>query len=137
MANPATTADLVARWRPLSTLETTVGETLLGDAYIELKRIFVTREADLDALVTADADDFEAAVVRVLATAVLRVMKNPDGKRSEKIDDYEWLRDNAVSAGLLYFTDDELDGLLPGAGVKGRAYSLDPFAGRDWDEIPR
>ncbi len=137
MPNPATTADLVARWRPLSTLETTVGATLLDDAYIELKRLFVKRNADLDTLLTANADDFVAAVVKVLATAVLRVMKNPDGKRSEKIDDYEWLRDNAVSAGLLYFTDDELDGLLPGAGVKGRAYSLNPLAGRDWDAIPR
>ena len=137
MANPATTADLVSRWRPLSALETTVGDTLLDDAYGMLQRLFLARNADLDALLTADADGFVDAVIRVEATAVLRVMKNPDGKRSEKIDDYEWLRDNAVSAGLLYFTDDELDGLLPGAGTRGRAYSLDPFAGRDWDEISR
>ena len=135
MANPATTADLVSRWRPLSTIETTVGGTLLGDAYLMLKRRFVARDADLDALITTNADGFAADVVRVLATAVLRVMKNPDGKRQEKIDDYEWMRDNAVSAGLLYFTDAELDELLPGARITGRAYSLDPFAGRDWSEV--
>jgi hypothetical protein len=137
MANPATAADLESRWRPLSDLETTNGETFLDDAHVMLKRRFVMREADLDALLAADEDDFAAAVIRVMTTAVLRVMKNPDGLVREKIDDYEWQRGQAISDGFLYFTDEELDELLPGAGVQGRAYSLDPFAGRDWDEIPR
>jgi hypothetical protein len=109
MANPASTADLAARWRPLSAAETIVGGTLLDDAYGMLKR----RVTDLDARVTADDDGFADVVVRVLATAVLRVMKNPDGKRSESIDDYTWQRDQAISAGVLYFTDDELADLMP------------------------
>jgi hypothetical protein len=137
MSNPATTADLVSRWRPLSTLETTNGQTFLNDAYVMLSRRFVARNAVLDDLLDDDEDEFKAAVRRVMATAVLRIMKNPDGLVREKIDDYEWQRGQAVADGLLYFTDEELDELLPGAGVKGRAYSLDPFAGRDWDEIPR
>ena len=131
MTNPATTADLASRWRTLSTQETTNGTTFLADAWGMLKRRIPTIEASIatDAALSAE-------VVRVLATAVLRVMKNPDGKRQESIDDYSWTRDQALSAGLLYFTDEELDDLFPGSGVKGRAYSLDPFAGRDWTDLP-
>jgi hypothetical protein len=123
MANPATTADLAARWRPLTTAETTVGTTLLGDAY----GMLVRRVPNLDARVTANADGFAAVVVRVLATAVLRVMKNPDGKRSESIDDYTWQRDQAISAGVLYFTDDEMADLMPvdPDEKRGGAYSVD------------
>lgn len=130
MANPADTADLVSRWRPLSAQETINGETFLGDAWGILGR----RIPDLQTKVDTDAD-FNAEVVRVMATAVLRVMKNPDGKRQESIDDYSWTRDQAVSAGLLYFTDEELDDLNPGSGVKGRAYTIDPLAGRDWSDF--
>lgn len=127
MPNPATTADLESRWRPLTAQETTNGTTFLADAWGMLKRHFARLDVDLDAEIAADVD-LEAEVVRVIATAVLRVMKNPDGKRQEAIDDYSWLRDQAVSAGLLYFTDDELEDLFPGSGVKGRAFTVDPLA---------
>src|SRR5690242_19454400 len=103
MANPATTADLEARWRPLSDQETTNGQTFLDDAWRMLRRRF----SDLETEVEAD-EDLAAEVVRVMATAVLRVMKNPDGKRQESIDDYSWTKDQSVSAGLLYFSVDEL-----------------------------
>lgn len=128
MPNPATTADVVARWRPLSAQETTNAQTFLDDAWVMLKRRMAVEGVDIDAQIAGDAD-LESDVVRVLATAVLRVMKNPDGKSRESIDDYSWSRDEAVSAGLLYFTDDELDGLIPGAGEKGRAFMIDPLAG--------
>lgn len=135
MANPATTADLVSRWRTLTTQETTNGTTFLADAWRMLKRHYVREGQDLDALVLANVDDFTGEVVRVLATAVLRVMRNPDGKRQESIDDYSWTRDESVSSGLLYFTDDELDGLVPGTGVVGRAYMIDPLAGRTFPDV--
>lgn len=127
MANPATTADIESRWRPLSAQETINGQTFLDDAWRMLKRHLATLGVDIDAEMT-DAD-FTAEVVRVLATAALRVMKNPDGKRRESIDDYSWERDQAVSAGLLYLDDDDLDALVPGSGVKGRAFTIDPLAG--------
>lgn len=127
MPNPATTADVVARWRPLSAQETTNAQTFLDDAWVMLKRRMAVEGVDIEAEIAGDAD-LEADVVRVLATAVLRVMKNPDGKSRESIDDYSWSRDEAVSAGLLYFTDDELDGLIPGSGEKGRAFMIDPLA---------
>lgn len=134
MANPASIADLVSRWRPLSAQETTNGQTFLDDAWRMLKRAVEKAGGDLETLIAADTTgDLQAEAVRVMATAVLRVMKNPDGKRQESIDDYSWQRDEAVSSGLLYFADDELDSLVPGSGVAaGRAYMIDPFAGRDW-----
>lgn len=109
MANPASTDDLASRWRPLSDQEEVNGQVFLDDAWRMLRRRVSTIEADITADITGD---LEAEVIRVLATAVLRVMKNPDGKRQESIDDYSWTRDQAVSAGLLYFTDEDLNGLI-------------------------
>lgn len=127
MPNPATTADVTARWRPLSGQETVNAETFLADAWVMLKRRMAVEGVDIEAQIALDAD-LSADVVRVLATAVLRVMKNPDGKSRESIDDYSWSRDEATAAGLLYFTDDELDGLIPGSGESGRAFMVDPLA---------
>ena len=135
MSNPATTADLAARWRPLTAQETTNGTTFLADAWRMLKRRYdaLDSTADLDTAIAADAD-LSAEVVRVLATAVLRVMKNPDGKRQEAIDDYSWQRDQAVSAGLLYISDEEFSDLIPGAEGSSGAFMIDPLAGRDWSD---
>jgi len=119
MANPATTLDLEERWRPLSAQETINGQTFLDDAWRMLRR----RVEGLEAL-TAENADVAGEAVRVMATAVLRVMKNPDGKRQESIDDYAWLRDKAVSAGLLYFTDEEIDDLIPGGSGGRGAFSF-------------
>lgn len=127
MTNPASTADVVARWRPLSTQETTNAQTFLDDAWLMLRRHFTTLGVDIEDLI-GDDSDLGADVVRVMVTAVLRVLKNPDGLQQESIDDYTYRRDEAVSAGLLYFGDDELDGLVPGSGIKGRAFMIDPLA---------
>jgi len=120
MSNPATTGDLEARWRPLSAQEEINGETFLDDAWRMLSRRLATLADDIDADTTGD---LEQETIRVMATAVLRVMKNPDGKREESIDDYSWQRDKSVSAGLLYFTDDELGDLIPTAAGSG-AFSI-------------
>lgn len=134
MANPATVADVISRWRPLSAQETTNAETFLADAWVMLKRRMAVEGVDIEAKIAedealpVDQRTLKADVVRVLATAVLRVMKNPDGKSRESIDDYSWQRDEAISAGLLYFTDDDLDGLVPGSGQSGRAFMIDPLA---------
>lgn len=131
MTNPATVQDLTDRWRPLTSQETVNGTTFLDDAWRMLRRKFRAQVPDLASQITAD-QDLNAEVVRVLCTAVLRVMKNPDGKRSESIDDYTWQRDQSVSAGLLYISDEELADILPGAIISGRAWSIDPLANRDW-----
>lgn len=134
MANPATVADIESRWRPLSTQETTNAQTFLDDAWVMLKRRMAVTGVDIEAEIATDAD-LSADVVRVLCAAVLRVLKNPDGKRQESIDDYSWTRDEAVSAGLLYLDDGDLDGLIPGAGTKGRAFTVDPLAGYVWPPV--
>ena len=54
-----------------------------------------------------------AAVVKVEAWAVVRYLKNPDGKYQERIDDYSFMRDRSVAAGALYISDDEWAQLLP------------------------
>ncbi|RNL63644.1 hypothetical protein EFK50_07835 [Nocardioides marmoriginsengisoli] len=134
MPNPATTADVEARWRPLSAQETINAQTFLDDAWRMLRRHFTQLGINLDELIDTDNElpaeerTLQAEVVRVLVAAVLRTMKNPDGLSQESIDDYTYKRDEAVAAGLLYFTDDELDGLIPGSGEKGRAYMIDPLA---------
>lgn len=123
MQSPATLIDLEARWRPLSDQEKTNAGTFLEDAWLMLKRHMQRRGFDLEVAMNGDIE-LVADVIRVTCTAVLRVMKNPDGKVREQIDDYSWARDEATASGLLYFADDELDGLIPGAGAKGRAFSV-------------
>ena len=108
MPNPATAADVAARWRTLSAEETTVATTLLDDAWLML----LGRLPSLEDNITAGTVT-EANVVRVLATMVLRVLKNPDGKSEEAVDDYRYRRDSSLSAGLLYVTPDELADLTP------------------------
>lgn len=128
MANPAKVADIVSRWRPLSAQETTNATALLEDAWVMLARRLTQHGVDIDAEIADDAN-LSRDVVRVLSSAVIRVLKNPDGKRQESIDDYSWTRDNAVSAGVLYFTDAELNDLAPGAGGTGGAFSVNLLAG--------
>lgn len=127
MTNPAAVTDVEDRWRPLDAQETTNAETFLDDAWVMLKRRLARLGVDIETEIATD-DDASAEVVRILATAVLRVLRNPDGKTREAIDDYSWSVNEAVASGLLYFTDDELDGLVPGSGGKGRAFMVDPLA---------
>jgi hypothetical protein len=119
VTNPATTDDLESRWRPLSTAEGTVAATLLDDAWLMLRRRFTSLADGV-----ATDDDLSADAVRVMCAAVLRVMKNPDGLRQEAIDDYSWTRDNALSAGLLYFTDEELAALSDESNARRPAFSF-------------
>lgn len=127
MPNPATTEDVVDRWRPLSDQEARNAQTFLDDGWRMLKRQVSAQGYNLETLMTADADMI-AEVVRVVSSAVLRVMKNPDGKRQEAIDDYSWTRDEAVSSGLLYFSDDEIGSLVPGESGGRRAFTIDPLS---------
>lgn len=58
----------------------------------------------------------------VIEDMVLRVAGNPEGKKSEAIDDYAWTRDVSVAAGMLYLSDEELALLLPVAARQTRAF---------------
>lgn len=119
----ATTADVEARWRPLSDEETTVAETRLEDAERNLRR----RIKDFAVRVETD-EDFRADVVQVEADAVIRVLLNPDRKSEEKIDDYAFKRG---SDGGLRITADEW-ATLGVVASKRKAFMLDttPTPGR-------
>lgn len=107
MASFAEPSDVAAAWRPLTAAEETVATTRLAEASNKLRVAVPTIDADIigNPLKTELA---KTAVVN----AVIRVMSNPDALLSEKIDDYEFRRDSAVSAGLLYIDPRDLDGLV-------------------------
>lgn len=122
MPNPASIDDVADRWRPLTSQEQTNAAVFLDDAWRMLKR----RIPDLETRIAADlTNELRDETVRVLAQAVLRVLKNPDGFTRESLDDYSYARNEAVSSGLLFFTDDELDGLTLDAGSNGKAFTID------------
>lgn len=108
MANPATTEDVEARWRPLTAAETTNADAFLTDAWELLLSRRPTLEADITAGTVRSAN-----VVRVVAAMVLRLLKNPDGKLSETIDDYTYRYDRLVSSGALFVSDEELADITP------------------------
>jgi len=107
----ATVTDLEERWRPLGESERTVAESLLDDAW---EAVLLPQRPNLPALVTAGSVA-ERTVRFVLCSMVLRVLRNPDGKSQESIDDYRYVRDASVSSGALYVSPDELAMLVPAA----------------------
>jgi hypothetical protein len=109
VANPAAVADIEARWRPLTDQEFTNAEAFLEDAWWML----LGRRPNLEAELTAETVN-EGNVIRVLCAMVLRILKNPDGKLEEAIDDYRYRRDSLVSSGALHVTSDELADITPG-----------------------
>lgn len=103
MALSVLVSDIEARWRPLSPAEQVVAQTFIADAL----SILTTRRPTLDADVTAGLVT-QQTLTSIVSSMVLRVLKNPEGKRQESIDDYSWTRDNAVSSGALYVSDEEM-----------------------------
>jgi hypothetical protein len=124
MTTYATTADVaVSLGRSMTAEETTAATGLLPRAELLITR----RIADLTARIAADAA-LEDVVVMVESDAVARVLRNPNGVYQERIDDYSFTRDQAVSAGTLYISDDEWDMLLntPGTSVPSEAFTIRP-----------
>jgi hypothetical protein len=80
----------------------------LGDAQRKIER----RITDLAALVTAETI-LEADVVQVTADAVIRKIRNPDGKVAEGADDYNYRLNADAAKGEIFITDDEWELLLP------------------------
>jgi hypothetical protein len=116
----ATIDDLKDRsLRPLTDAEQAAGVVLLEDAWA----VLVAQVPSIPERVSAD-NAFAALVVQVQCTMVLRVLRNPDGKLEEQIDDYRWRRDSAVSTGALYATEAELALLGLGSGAAGGAWSI-------------
>jgi hypothetical protein len=83
----------------------------LGD----VEALILARIPDLADRV-ADGTPSTAVVAMVEANAVIRKLKNPDGKVSEGIDDYNYRLNENSRKGELFLTDEEWALLLPGAG---------------------
>jgi hypothetical protein len=97
--------------RPLTADEQPQVETLLEDAEIEIKE----RIPDLDTKATDE--DFLRKVVKVEASAVVRLIRNPDGYTSETDGDYTYQINYRLASGELTITPKEwsLLGLSSGA----------------------
>jgi hypothetical protein len=109
LPNPVSTTDIEARWRPLSTQETTNASAFLDDAWAYLTDRLPLLEANLAANTVSEDN-----VIRVVCAMVLRILKNPNGYDSETVDDYTYRRNSLTASGLLVATSDELADLTPG-----------------------
>lgn len=125
MPNPATTSDIVARFRPLITAEQANALAYLDDAWW----LLTGRLKNLEANMTAGRVS-QGNVVRVIANMVIRILRNPDGKLEESIDDYRYRRDALVASGALSVTDDELADLTPGASRRTNTVRLVAYGER-------
>lgn len=108
-------------------------ETWIGDA----SRLIARRIPDLairiaEGLVTAED------VAMVEAQAVVRKVKNPDGKQNERIDDYSYGLVEDASKAELFITDDEWAILLGTAHSGSGAFTIRPagWASRTQPWIP-
>jgi hypothetical protein len=116
----ATVEDVQKRFdRPMTLEEEALATQLLDDAETRIR----VRVRDLDARV-ADPE-YLKLVVLVEANAVLRVLRNPEGYRSEADGDYSYSRLLAVASGLLEILD--ADWLL--LGVRRGAFTVAPVIG--------
>ena len=126
MASPAVIGDIASRWRPLTNSEEIVAGTRLDDAWRKLKRDVPDLEFRM-----ASSVDLANDVVRVLADAVLRVLRNPEGIRrgTVSVDDASRTFDygDATGAVGLYFTEQEIADLSStGRPKRARAFSVMP-----------
>lgn len=103
MDNPVQVTDLEARFRPLAGQEQAAAADLLADAWEVLHAQVSGLEERIESQQLR-----EGAVKAVIKAMVLRVLRNPDAIRQFTSDDASYVRDNAVSTGLLYATPEEL-----------------------------
>jgi hypothetical protein len=101
--------------RPLTDPELTAARALIDEVSARA-RISVP---GIESLV-AFSDDHAVVVAGRLADAVARVLRNPDGKVQESIDDYAYRRSDAVADGTLYLSPEDVL-VLSGAPAPGSA----------------
>jgi len=120
MAGPATINDLKDRsFRPLTDQEQAVGATLLEDAWNLIQSSAPSAAERISTDIT-----YMAIVKQVQCAMVLRVVNNPEGLLSEQVDDYQYRRDAAVSAGVLYLSPEESAILAAGGKTLNGAWTI-------------
>ena len=118
----ATVADVSTRLgRPVtSSTEISQVTAWLGD----VEALILARISGFAAAVTAGAPA-AAVVVMVEANAVIRKIRNPDGKVSENIDDYQYRLNPDAARGDLFLTDEEWAWLTPDS--PSAAFTVTPY----------
>lgn len=117
--------DITDRWRPLTSDEEDTVLALIQDASDMLEdaaeRAGVTRPASPTAR-------WERTYTRIVVGMVRRVLRNPDGYLSERIDDYEYRRSDPATAGELYVATEDIDALRPitTGRPRGGAFTISP-----------
>lgn len=101
--------DIEARWRPLTDEEKAVAATLIEDVIAWAHTISPKLQSRLDADTTGN---FKQNVKRILAGAVIRVLKNPDAYKTEQDGSYSYTLDRAISSGELAITGAALRSLI-------------------------
>lgn len=106
-------SDVQARLgRPLTDDEKTQAETLLEDVELEIRSRIPDLEDKID---NGDLD--QGVVIRVEASAVKRVVLNPEGYTSETDGDYTYQLNYQLASGELTITEKEWALLGVGAGL--------------------
>ena len=95
-------------------------EAWIGD----VESLILARLPGLPDAVTAGLPT-AATVAMVEANAVIRKIKNPDGKVAEGIDDYNYRLNENARKGELFLTDDEWALLAPGS--PSGAWTISPY----------
>ena len=90
----------------------------------KIERIISRKLGDLDALIS-DGRLSAELLVDVETEAVIRKVKNPDGKVAEGIDDYNYRLNENARKGELFLTDDEWALLAPGS--PSGAWTISPY----------
>lgn len=93
----------------------------------DVEALILARFPSLPGAVTAGAPTV-ATVVMVEANAVIRKIRNPEGKKSERIDDYSYGLSDDAARGELFLTDEEWSLLLPGS--TSGAWTISPYGSR-------
>ena len=122
MAWPTVTKDdIVSLFRELDDDELAVIETMITDA-----QDIVDDAAEAAAIPEPTTDRGERTYKRVVASVVIRVLRNPDGYLTETTDGYTYRRDSALSSGTLYVSDVELEQLRPAVRRSRGAFTIVP-----------
>ena len=95
---------------------TSAGEVQQVTAWLgDIEALILARIPTLDLLIAAGSPT-AAVVAMVEANAVIRKIRNPEGKVSEDIDDYRYRLNADAARGDLFLTDSEWALLQPAGG---------------------
>ena len=124
----------------LTDVSARLGRPITDSAEIEQVNAWLS---DVEILISARIPDLmdrvaaglpsSAVVAMVEANAVVRKVRNPEGKVAERIDDYDYRYNENSGRGELFLTDEEWALLSPGAGEGAftiRPYRADSRAGQ-------